>query len=130
MFKLYSTDDGRQAPWEYLPCSAIQPHYGEAMYMTGGKLALASGSNKAQYVCMREEDAAVSAGDIIPVVKIQPDQVWETVAAASGYSVGAGYDVHTDGLSIKLASQSATGNFVLNYVGGDDGKEVRGRFVL
>ena len=127
MFKLYSTDDGRQAPWEYLPCSAIQPKYGEAMYIASGKLALASGSNRAQYVCMRQEDAAVSAGDIIPVVKIQPDQVWETTAAASTYSVGLGYDVHTDGLSIKLASQSATSNFVLNYV---DGTEVRGRFVL
>lgn len=127
MFKLYSTDDGRQAPWEYLPCAAIQPHYGEAMYVTGGKLALAAGSNKAQYICMREEGAAVAAGDIIPVVKIQPDQVWETTAAASTYSVGVGYDVHTDGLSIKLASSNPTSNFVLNYV---DGTEVRGRFVL
>ena len=127
MFKLYSTDDDRQLPWEYLPCSAIQPHYGEAMYITGGKLALASGSNKAQYICMREESAAVSAGDIIPVVKIQPDQVWETTAAASTYSVGVGYDVHTDGLSIKLANSDPTSNFVLNYV---DGTDVRGRFVL
>jgi len=96
------------------------------MYITSGKLAKASGSNVATHISLREEASAVSAGTIIPVAKIQPDQVWETDAQESGYSIGAAYDVHTDGLSIKLASSNPTGNFVLNAV---DGTVVRGRFV-
>lgn len=124
MFICVSTDDGRQLPTEYLPCSAIQPKYGMCMYMSSGKLAVAATTNKAQYVCVREEDAAVSAGDIIPVVKIQPDQVWETTGSGNE-TIGVGYDVKAGGL--ELASTTNTANFIVNA---KSGTKVRGRFVL
>jgi hypothetical protein len=126
MFRIHSTDDGHELPFEYLPCSAMTPKYGMAMYITGGKLAKASGSNLATHICCREEESAVAAGTIIPVVTIQKNQIWNTEAQENSYAVGMAVDVHTDGLTVKAASSNGADNFVLDYV---DGTDVRGHFV-
>lgn len=123
MFCLYTTDDDRQLPTEYLPCAAITPKRGLALYTTGGKLAVASGANAAEYICMREEAAAVEAGTVIPVCKVQRDQIWQTEGTAD-MVVGTGYDVDTDGLKVKKSSTGAA-NFYITSV---DGTTVRGRF--
>ena len=123
MFLLHSTDDDRQQPWEYLPCSAMTPKYGMAMLLSSGKLAKASGSATPEYICVREEAASVAAGTVIPVIKIQKDQVFETTGPSSALTVGTGYDIGSDGLSI--ASTTSGGAFVLLS---QDGTNIRGRF--
>ena len=124
MFLLYSTDDGRQQPWEYLPCSAIQPEYGMALKMDGGQLVKATAADKPEYISMRQERAAVAEGTIIPVGKVLPDQVWQTTGA-SDMVIGTGYDVNEDAMSVKKTSAGAA-SFVVSVVG-DDGV-VLGRF--
>lgn len=124
MFILFSTDDDRQQPTEYLPCSAIQPKYGMAMKMTGGKLAKATAADVPEYICLREESAAVAAGDLIPVAKIQADQVWQTTGT-SAMVVGTGYDINTDALGVKTTSAGGAA-FIVNHV--EDDGTVRGRF--
>lgn len=128
MFHLYSTDDGRVQPFEYLPAGAIVPKLGMALYMTGGKLAVAAGANKATYVSMTERDAAVEAGTVIPVVKIQKDQVWEVEKSdATKMTEGTGYDVAAGGL--KLAGTTTTGNFIVTQIDDQTANGiVRGRF--
>ena len=74
----YQNEDGRVAPWEYLPCGAITPKLGMALVQSSGNLAIAAGTTKPTYISMCEKSAACTAGDIIPVVKVQPDQVFET----------------------------------------------------
>lgn len=124
MFKLYSTDDNRQQPWEYLPCGAITPKYGMALRMNAGQLALASGSALPEYICMREEAGSVASGTIIPVIKTQKDQVYET-EAPSGLTPGTAYTVAGSGLSIT--STASSGVFIVSEQDAAD-YTVRGRF--
>ncbi len=130
MFKLHTTDDGRVPPIEYLPAGAITPKIGMALYQTSGNLAIASGANDATYISMADRAAACTAGDLIPVIKIMPDQVWECQKdSTNAMTVGTAYDVAAGGLLID--DNGVTGaNFQVNYVeGAAQGATVRGRFV-
>jgi len=123
MFSIYQTDDGHELPFEYLPCAAITPKYGMAMKITGGKLAIASGTDKPEYMCAREESAAVAAGTVIPAVKVGPDQRWRT-RSDSSFTVGAAYTLSSTGLGITTTT---TGG-VFTVDGVHDGM-VYGRFL-
>ena len=125
MFKLVSTDDGHELPFEYMPCSAITPKYGMAMKVTSGKLAIATGETKPTYICAREESAAVAAGTVIPVVKVQPDQRWK-VQSSSSFTVGSAY---TLGASTGLDITTTTTNGVFTVDRADGDGEVYGRFL-
>ncbi len=122
-FQIYQTDDGHELPFEYLPCSAITPKAGMTMKITSGKLAIAAGTDKPAYMCCREESAAVTAGTIIPVVKVQPDQRWR-VRSTSSFTVGNAYTLASGGLGVTTTTTD--GVFTVEEV--HDG-EVIGRFL-
>ena len=128
-FKVHTTDDGRITPMVKLPCSAITPKVGMALYMTGGQLALAGGSQLATHICMEEHDQAVAAGTLIHVITIQPDITFETQRLdADALVLGTAYDVAADAMSIDGTTTGA--NFVIDYIGGAAaGDTLRGRFV-
>ncbi len=128
-FRLYSTDDGRVPAWEYFPCKAMRPRMGLCLKLdsASGQLAVSKTPN---YICMREEAASVAAGTIIPVVKIQKDQIWESeLDGATTLGVGASIDVNSTGLLID-GDASADKVFLLTAVdSAATGGTVRGRFV-
>ncbi|MGM9567971.1 MAG: hypothetical protein ACI3W6_07325 [Clostridia bacterium] len=128
-FRLYSTDDGRVPAWEYLPCEALRPRAGLCLNLdsASGQLEV---SKTPGYVCMREEEATVAAGTLIPVVKIQKDQIWESeLDGATTLGAGAAIDVDTTGLFID-GDASTDKVFLLTAVESTDaGATVRGRFV-
>lgn len=128
-FRLYSTDDGRVPAWEYLPCEAIRPRVGLCLNpdSTSGQLEV---SKTPSYICMREEPSAVAAGTLIPVVKIQKDQIWESeLDGTTTFGVGAAVDVNSAGLLID-GDASSDKVFVLTALDGAvAGAAVRGRFV-
>lgn len=133
MFRIIKTGDGHSAPWEYLPAGAITPKVGQALYFKDGQLAVAGGANKAQYICMRQEGAAVAAGTIIPVVKIVPEMVFETIQAVAGAPVpGTSYDVTASGDNAGLGVSVGTttnGGFIVDWAEGNAiGDRLRGRF--
>ena len=125
MFTLFQTDDGHELPFEYLPCAAITPKYGMGMVVTSGKLAIASGANKPKYMCVREESGAVTAGTIIPVVKVGADQRWRTENSSS-FTVGAAYTMASTGLTITTTTTD--GVFTVDGIDTDEGY-VYGRFL-
>lgn len=129
MFIPYKTDDGRVPAWEYLPASAITPKVGMALTMTGGQLVKASGTTKPTYICMTEKDAAVTAGDIIPVVRVNADMILETAFSASATSVtpGAKVTVSTDGLQVTGTTTDGIAE-VVEMDGTAAGSKVRVRF--
>ena len=111
----YQNEDGRVGPWEYLPCSAITPKIGMALVMSSGKLAIATGTTKPSYISMTEKSAAVSAGDIIPVIKVQPDQVFECTnsASLSGVNIGQKVTLHaSNGLQVTGTTTSGVAEIV------------------
>lgn len=92
-FLTHSIDDGRVPALEYLPCSAITPKVGTALVLSGGNLVVAAGTTKPTYICMTERDAAVAAGELIPVFRIQPDMAFETTFSAAATSIKLGNKV-------------------------------------
>jgi hypothetical protein len=105
-FKIHSTDDGRTPAIEYLPVSAITPKAGMALYMTGGKLAIAAGTTKPTYISAVEKEVACAAGDLIPVIRVQPDMVLGTTASAAmtSVSLGSKVTIATGGLQVTATT--------------------------
>ena len=134
-FLIHSTDDGRVLPWEYLPAGAIAStasvttKVGMALTKTDGNLVLASGTSKPTYISMREQDTALTADDLIPVVRVQPDVIFETELSAAGTSlkVGNKVTIATDGLRVTATTTDGVAEIV-EILGTAIGDKVRVRF--
>ena len=113
-FMIHSTDDHRVPHMEYHPCGAIQPKIGLALVMVNGNLAIATGATKPTYICHRQDDAARTAGDIIPVIRVQADTVFETTfaVAASTAKVGNKVTLHTDGMQVTATTENGVAEIV------------------
>ncbi|MBP5729548.1 MAG: hypothetical protein J6Y48_20975 [Clostridia bacterium] len=111
----HSNEDGRVPPWKYLPCSAIQPTIGMALVQTSGNLAIATGTTKPTHISMVEADATLTAGDLIPVIEVQPDQVFECTNSAALTSVNIGQKVTlhaSNGCQITATTSSGVARLV------------------
>lgn len=129
MFLNIKNDDGHVQPFEQQPCSAITPKNGMAMVLSSGKLAIASGTNKPEFICVEEHSAAVTAGDMVTVVRVDPMTEYETTitADASSLNIGDKVTLHTDGLQVTATKTSGVAELV--YLEGTDaGSKVRVRF--
>ena len=113
-FLIHSVDDNRVLGLEYLPCSAITPKVGMALMQTSGNLALASGTTAPTYISMCERDTACTAGELIPVVRVQKDIIFGVPAQAAMTSVKLGdkVTIHTDGLQVTATTTSGVAEVV------------------
>lgn len=113
-FLINSVDDNRVLGLEYLPCSAITPKVGMALVQTSGNLALASGTTAPTYISMCERDTACTAGELIPVVRVQKDIIFGVPAQAAMTSVKLGdkVTIHTDGLQVTATTASGVAEVV------------------
>lgn len=112
-FMLYSSN--HVPDFEYLPCSAITPKIGMALTQTTGNLAIATGTTKPTYISMCEKSAACTAGDIIPVIRIEDDMVFETNFSASASSIKLGNKVTlhaADGMQVTATTSSGVAEVV------------------
>ena len=114
MFMVHQTDDGRVPGIEYLPASAITPKIGMALTQTSGNLAVASGTTAPTYISMCDRDSACTAGDLIPVIRVLPDMIFETTFSAAATAVTAGQKVtlSTDGLSVTATTTGGVAEVV------------------
>lgn len=118
-------------PWEYLPAGAITPKVGMLLeFDANGQLVVCSESIP-QYISMAEYSSAVSAGTIIPVIKIEKDTVYETQLDATVSTLPLGYLADIDDTGLLLDGDASTDDvFRVEYVGGlTAGSTVRGKFV-
>lgn len=113
-FMIHSVDDNRVLGLEYLPCSAITPKVGMALVQTSGNLALASGTTAPAYISMCERETACTAGELIPVVRVQKDIIFGVPAQAAMTSVKLGdkVTIHTDGLRVTATTTSGVAEVV------------------
>ena len=102
--------DGSNRPQslDYLPCGAITPKKGLALTIntSTGLLAATGDTAKPEYICMREESAAVDSGTIIPVLRVNPDMVFEvpTQADNSSTKLGVLLKLYSDSLQVIATS--------------------------
>lgn len=128
-FYIDIVDGGRNPGHEYLPAGAIVPKVGMALVMSGGKLAIASGTTAPTYICMTERDTALTDGEIIPVFRVLPDEVFQTTfsAAAASVKLGDKVTLHTDGLQVTATTTGGVAE-VVGIDGTAAGDSVRVRF--
>ena len=127
----YSTEDGRVQPWEYLPCGAITPKIGMALVQSSGVFAIATGTTKPTHISMVEKDAACTSGDLIPVIRIQPDQIFEVTnsASLSGVNIGQKVTLHaSNGLQVTGTTSSGVATIVAKTPGSGTGNKTLVRF--
>lgn len=134
-FLIHSTDDGRVLPWEYIPAgtiastTSVTTKVGMALAQTGGSIMVASGTTKPTYISMREQDTPLTADDLIPVVRVQPDVIFETELSAAGTSlkVGNKVTIETDGQRVTATTTDGIAEIV-EILGTEIGDKVRVRF--
>lgn len=128
-FTVYTTDDGRNLPNEYLPAGAITPKLGMALKLTSGKLAAAKGADVPLYLSMIERDTPCTDGEVIPVVRVNADVVWRTTAsvAMTGVVPGDKVTISTDSMEVT-ATKSGQAE-VVGMDGTEKGSVVFVRFV-
>lgn len=128
-FLPYMVDDGSVPPWEYQPAEAITPKIGLCLAFdaASGQLEI---SETPEYICMMDASGAVTAGDLIPVIRIDSGIIFETeLDDATSFEVGAAVDVDATGLLVD-ANSSSDQVFQLTWMAGQSsGDKVRGRFV-
>lgn len=113
-FMIHAVDGGFVPPIEYLPVSAITPKVGLALAFSSGNLAVATGTTKPEYISMADKNVASSAGDLIPVIRVCSEIVFEVPAQAAMTSVALGTKVtlHTDGLQVTATTTSGIAKIV------------------
>ena len=117
----HNNNDGRVQPWEYLPATgSTAPSIGLALVLTSGKLAKCGATATPQYICMRQEAAAVAAGTLLPVIKVEPDMVFECTnsASLSGVSIGQKVTLHASS-GLQITGTTTSGVARLLYKAGD-----------
>lgn len=128
MFSPHKTDTGAVLPWEYMPAAAGTYQAGQLLNAKNGSLTPVSAASTTTpgYLCMA--NITVTAGQLVPVTRIQHNAIYETQlsAEAADAAEGTKLQVSAGGLQVDAA---AAGSFEVTYI--EDtaaGSMVRGRF--
>lgn len=125
-FKIYSTDDNRVPGIEYLPASTITPKVGMALTMSSGKLTVASGTTTPLYISVIEKSSACESGEIIPVIRVGKDIIFETSFSVDPSSLNVGDKVTIDSIGMNVTATKTSGVAEIVYM--DAGAMCRVRF--
>lgn len=116
MFVIHTIDDDRIPSLEYLPAAAITPKIGVALKQSSGQLAVCSGTTKPDYICVTERAAAVAAGTLIPVIRVNEDTVFETEFSASASEIKLGNKVTIASDGARVTATTASGVAEVVYI--------------
>ncbi len=123
-FLIHSVDDGRVPAFEHLPASAIKPEIGMALVMAGGVLVQAVGTAVPAYISMCQKETACEEGDIIPVIRVQPDIIFGTESEEdmAAVNVGDKVTISDDAMGVTATTASGVAEVVTKD---EDGVRVR-----
>lgn len=115
-------------PFEYYPAGVIQNLVpGTLLYLNAGKLAVASGTTKPQFIA--HHTGTTADGEQIAVEKIKESTIYETTCSAAFTSIKVGNKVTigTDGLAVTATTDSGVAT-VVGFDGTAIGSKVLVRF--
>jgi len=127
-FLVHSTDDGRVPGIEYLPAGAITPEVGMALTQASGKLAVSSGTAKPAYISMCQRETACADGELIPVLRVLPDMIFESRWSAAADGVGPGDKVSVADGGLLLLGTTGGAAEIVSMDGTGESDAVRVRF--
>lgn len=113
-------------PFEYYPAGAIQNLVpGTLLYLNAGKLAVASGTTKPQFIA--QHSGTTSDGQQIAVEKIKESTIYETTCSVAFTSIKVGNKVTigTDGLTVTATTDSGVATVI-----GIDGTTVGSKILV
>ena len=113
-------------PFEYYPAGAItglEP--GTLLYLNAGKLAVASGTTKPQFIA--QHSGTTTDGQDIAVEKIKESTIYETTCSAAFTSVQVGAKVTVDTTGKKVTATTDSG---VATVVGIDGTTVGSKILV
>lgn len=125
----YSYDKAKPDHFEYKPVTgSLSIKVGTALAFSGGKLAIAAGTTKPEYISMTEI-ASTTDGEDIAVIRVSDDTVYETelAVASSAIALGAKYTLDTNGEKITATTTNGVAE-VVAFEGKAAGDKVRVRF--
>lgn len=125
----YSYDKAKPDHFEYKPITgSLSIKVGTALAFSGGKLAIATGTTKPEYISMTEI-ASTTDGEDIAVIRVSDDTVYETelAVASSAIALGAKYTLDTNGEKITATTTNGVAE-VVAFEGKAAGDKVRVRF--
>lgn len=115
-------------PFEYYPAGAItglEP--GTLLYLNAGKLAVAAGTTKPQFIA--QHSGTTADGQDIAVEKIKESTIYEAPCSASFTSVQVGAKVTVDTTGKKVTATTEGGIATVVGIGGTDvGSKILVRF--
>ena len=122
-------NQGHMQGWEYLPAGAITPKVGLALTQTSGLLTVASGTTRPTYLCMMESGTALTAGDIIPVIHVDDNALYDVTnsAAFTSIKVGDKVTISADGMQVTATKTDGVAE-VVNIGDTAVGSEITVRF--
>lgn len=127
-FIIHTVDYGKTRPFEELPAAAgLALEVGTALTVTGGKLAIASGTTAPTYFSMAER-AATADGEHIPVMREDRGATYETTLseAFTAIAPGAKATISADGNKLTATTTGGVCE-VVSYDGTAAGDRVRVR---
>lgn len=126
MFTVHKHDSVGITPWEYLPAAAGEYKVGQALNVADGQLAATGAiATTPAYICMAEK--TVKAGEILPVIRVRHDLVFESQLSAEKTDLAIGDKLSIAADSLTAAAEAGT----FEVVGFEDtgkGAKVYGRF--
>ncbi len=125
----YSYDKAKPDHFEYKPVTgSLSIKVGTALAFSGGKLAIATGTTKPEYISMTEIASTTDGGDIA-VIRVSDDTVYETelAVASSAIALGTKYTLDTNGEKITATTTNGVAE-VVAFEGKAAGDKVRVRF--
>lgn len=106
MFSPHKTDTGAVLPWEYMPAAAGTYQAGQLLNAKNGSLTPVSAASPTTpgYLCMA--NITVTAGQLVPVTRIQHTAIYETQlsAEAADAAEGTKLQVSAGGLQVDAAA--------------------------
>lgn len=103
----YSYADGQPVPWEYKTAGAlgaVKP--GQALNLSSGKLAKCTGDNRPEYIGMYK--GTVASGDVIPVIKVDEETIFETQNSVANTSAAPGSRLTIDTTGTMITATTGT----------------------
>lgn len=85
---------------EYYPCGAAAITKGEALVLSSGKLVVATGAVKLQFIAKK---SVATEDDMVPVEVFEEGAIAIVPYTPSAPTVGVAYDTSADGLSLNQA---------------------------
>lgn len=113
---------------EYLPAGKMVVSMGEALTVTGGKLAVATG--KPSYISAYDsQNKEVDEGTLIPCFRVLDEMIFRTSASAAltGVEIGEKVTISADGTQVTATTASGVAEIV-SKDGDEAGDTVRVRF--